>query len=178
MGRNRQQNVNNSWLYRLLAFLLTAPQLTYCHDTVNHCVGVLLGEMKLYIDFAFSVNSPHWKDLNRSERQMAARPTYSIQLELMPLWHWSDCSKMWQVPSATEVPVKFMMTTSNGNPFCVTGPLCGEFTGHGLIPCTKASDAELWCFLWSAPWMNDWVYNRDAGDLRRHRADYDVIVML
>ena len=33
----------------------------------------------------------------------------------------------------------------------VTGPLCGEFTGHQWIPLTKASDAELWCFLWSAP---------------------------
>ena len=29
-------------------------------------------------------------------------------------------------------------------------PLCGEFTGHRWIPRTKASDAELWCFLWSA----------------------------
>ena len=42
-----------------------------------------------------------------------------------------------------------MMTSSNGNIFCVTGPLCGEFTGHRLIPRRKASDAELWCFLWS-----------------------------
>ena len=30
-------------------------------------------------------------------------------------------------------------------------PLCGEFTGHRWIPLTKASDAEIWCFLWSAP---------------------------
>ena len=44
-----------------------------------------------------------------------------------------------------------MMTSSNGNIFRVTGPLCGEFTGHRWIPLTKASDAELWCFLWSAP---------------------------
>ena len=26
-------------------------------------------------------------------------------------------------------------------------------------------------------WINDWVNNRDAGDLRRYRAHYDVIVM-
>ena len=26
-------------------------------------------------------------------------------------------------------------------------------------------------------WTNGWVNNRDAGDLRRHRANYDVIVM-
>ena len=29
------------------------------------------------------------------------------------------------------------------------GHLCGEFTGPRGIPLTKASDAELWCFLWS-----------------------------
>ena len=44
-----------------------------------------------------------------------------------------------------------MMTSSNGNIFCATGPLCGEFADHLWIPLTKASDAELLCFLWSAP---------------------------
>ena len=43
-----------------------------------------------------------------------------------------------------------MMTSSNGNIFRVTDHLCGEFTGPRWIPRTKASDAELWCFLWSA----------------------------
>ena len=42
-----------------------------------------------------------------------------------------------------------MMTSSNGNIVRVTGPLWGESTGW--IPLTKASGAELWCFLWSAP---------------------------
>ena len=44
-----------------------------------------------------------------------------------------------------------MMTSSNGNVFCVTGHLCGEFTGHRWVPRKKASDAELWCFLWFVP---------------------------
>ena len=48
------------------------------------------------------------------------------------------------------VYLSFMMTSSNGNIFRVTGPLCGEFTVHRWIPLTKASDAELWCLLWSA----------------------------
>ena len=26
-------------------------------------------------------------------------------------------------------------------------------------------------------WKNGWVHSREAGDLRRHRAHYDVIVM-
>ena len=38
------------------------------------------------------------------------------------------------------LPILFMMTSSNGNIFRVTGPLCGEFTGHRWIPLTKASD--------------------------------------
>ena len=42
---------------------------------------------------------------------------------------------------------------------------------------SPASDAELWYFLWSAlERSNVWVNNRDAGDLRRHRAHYDVTV--
>ena len=45
----------------------------------------------------------------------------------------------------------FMMTSSNENIFHVTGPLWGESTGYRWIPLTKASDAELWCFLSSAP---------------------------
>ena len=51
------------------------------------------------------------------------------------------------------------------------------FTVHRWIPRTKASDAELCCFLWSVPWICGWANNREAGDLRRQRAHYDVIVM-
>ena len=47
--------------------------------------------------------------------------------------------------------IRHMMTSSNGNVFRVTGHLCWEFTGLRWIPRTKASDAELWCFLCSVP---------------------------
>ena len=65
----------------------------------------------------------------------------------------------------------------NGNIVRVTGHLCGEFTGPRWIPRTKASDAMLWCFLWSASEYNGSVNNREAGDLRRYRAHHDVTVM-
>ena len=56
-------------------------------------------------------------------------------------------------------------------------PCCWPFVRgihcHRWIPIRKASDAELWYFLWT----NIWVHNQDAGDLRRHRAHYDVTVM-
>ena len=54
-----------------------------------------------------------------------------------------------------------MMTVSNENIFRVTEPLRVEFTGDRWIPRTKASDV-----------------NREADDLRRHRAHYGVIVMV
>ena len=55
-----------------------------------------------------------------------------------------------------------MLTSSNGNIFRVTGPLCGEFAGHRWFPRTWASDAES-CFLWSAPWINVWVNNHETS---------------
>ena len=71
-----------------------------------------------------------------------------------------------------------MMTSSDGSIFRVTGPLCREFTGHWWIPRIKASDAVLWCFLWSALWINGWVSNHEAGDLKHHWTHYDIIVMI
>ena len=55
----------------------------------------------------------------------------------------------------------------------------GEFTNHQWIPLTKASDTELWCFLWSVicAWISCWVNNCEAGDLRCHHAHYDVTIM-
>ena len=43
-----------------------------------------------------------------------------------------------------------MMTSSNGNIFRVTGPIVRGIHRSRWIPHTKASNAELWCFLWSA----------------------------
>ena len=73
--------------------------------------------------------------------------------------------------------LSFMMTSSKENIFRVTGPLCGEFTGHRWITLTKASDAELLMFSSICARTNGCVNIRNAGDLRCHRAHYDVIVM-
>ena len=45
---------------------------------------------------------------------------------------------------------------------------------------TKASDVELWCFLWSAtePTVENTMDMLESKQLTRHRADYYVIVML
>ena len=51
-------------------------------------------------------------------------------------------------------------------------PVTGEFPAQG--PVAQSFDV----FFWSAPWINDWVNNHEAGDLRCHIAHYDVTVMV
>ena len=71
----------------------------------------------------------------------------------------------------------YMMTSSNGSVFRITGPMWGESTGPRWIPLTKASDAELLMFSLICAWTSGRANNRDAGDMRRHRVHYDVTVM-
>ena len=73
-----------------------------------------------------------------------------------------------------------MMTSSNLNIFRVTGPSCGEFTGHWspVNPPHKGLWREALLFSLICSWINGWVNNREAGDLRHNRAHYDVIVMV
>ena len=62
--------------------------------------------------------------------------------------------------------LKTMMTSSNENICCVIG--------HRWIPgpITQSFDVSLIC-----AWINGWVNNREAGDLRRQYAYCDVTVM-
>ena len=57
-----------------------------------------------------------------------------------------------------------MIMSSNENIFWVTGHLCGELRG-----------ALMFSLIWV--WINGWVNNREAGDLRPYSANYDVTVM-
>ena len=83
---------------------------------------------------------------------------------------------------------KVMMTSSNGNIFRVTGHLCGEFTGRRESPPppppphthththTQRPVTRSFMFSLSCAWIHSWVNNSEAGDLRRHRAHFDVNV--
>ena len=60
--------------------------------------------------------------------------------------------------------------------------LCVEFNGRRWSQRTKASDAELWCFLWSTP---EWTIGLDLfnDDIRRQaitwtKAVQDILVVL
>ena len=68
------------------------------------------------------------------------------------------------------------MTSSNGNIFHVTCPLCGEFTRKfpSQRPMTRFDIFFDSCL---NKWLSKQSSNRDAGSLRRHRSLLDVTVM-
>ena len=68
------------------------------------------------------------------------------------------------------------MTSSNGNIFRVTGPLCGELTGHRWIPHTQRPVTRSFDIFFDLRLKKNWVNIREAGDLRRHHTHYDIIV--
>ena len=77
----------------------------------------------------------------------------SLHVKLSPWW----CHQM-ETYSA-------LLTICEGN-----SPVTGKF--HAQRPVTRSFDISLICAR-----INGWVNNREADDLRRHRAHYDVIVM-
>ena len=82
------------------------------------------------------------------------------------------CRGMPQVPRLAEC-LQVMMTSSNGNIFRATGPMYRSPVNSPH----KGQWHEALIFFSSAPWINGWINNREAGDLRRHRAHYYVVVM-
>ena len=70
-----------------------------------------------------------------------------------------------------------MMTSSNRNFFRVTAHLCGEFTGPQWNSPHKGQWRGALMFSLICVWINGWVNNHEAGDLRRYRVRFDVIVM-
>ena len=75
-----------------------------------------------------------------SHPPMRARPTIC----LYTLYIWAI-----QKSDMQAIYMFIMVTSSNGNIFRVTGPLCEEFTGPGEFPTQRPVTRSFWCFLWS-----------------------------
>ena len=71
----------------------------------------------------------------------------------------------------------FMMTSSNGSIFRVTGNLCGGIHRSPVNSPHKGQWREALMFSLICVWINGWVNNSEAGDLRRYRAHNDVTVI-
>ena len=107
---------------------LTRPLWRHCNEVYN-CPNATEATMTNMDAFIARVHSKPKHNYNKAKHKQHVHGTYCIK----------------------SMSSNYMMTSSNGNIFRVTGHLCGEFTGLRWIPRTKASDAELWCFLWCAP---------------------------
>ena len=59
---------------------------------------------------------------------------YVIYREAKWNMFYLEGSQIIEISHMIRVSLKSMMTTSNGNIFRITGPLCGEFTGDRCIP--------------------------------------------
>ena len=80
-------------------------------------------------------------------------PLDSDEVKMYPWWrHQMETFSAWLALCAGNSPVP------------VNSPLKGQWRGALMFP--------LICV-----WINDWVNNHEAGDLRRHRGHYDVNVM-
>ena len=90
--------------------------------------------------------------------QNATRIQWTICLRFTPTHYWHDDVIKWNI-------------------FRVTGPLWGESTGFPVDSHHKGQWRVTLMLSLICAWTNDWASNQDAGNLRRHRAYYDVIVM-
>ena len=106
--------------------------------------------------------------------KVGAMTTLGHVYVITPLTWREFVSEIW---NRSAVNIYCMMTSSSGNIFRVTGHLCGEFTGHRWIFPLKGQWRRALIFSLICAWINGWINNREACDLRRHRAYFDVTVM-
>ena len=72
---------------------------------------------------------------------------------------------------------KIMMTPSNGNIFSRSWPFVWGIHRSPVNSPHKGQWRGALTFSLICTWINGWVNNRKAGNLRRHRAHYDVTIM-
>ena len=115
------------------------------HDDLGGRRGHLSFWVRLSTENIVSLN---WMDVVFISNVIHISKTMLVTGDYLHMCSWYSWIILMNI---LRMPINFMMTSSNGNIFHVTGPLCGEFTGHLWISLTEAGGAEPWYFLWSAP---------------------------
>ena len=95
-----------------------------------------------------SINCPH---VNLIPLDICSWPTLWYGVHWWQHFHWWLLWVNWNLPKYAN-----MMTSSNGNIFSVTGPLCGEFIGHLWIPPYKGQWRGALMFSLICAWTNGW----------------------
>ena len=105
----------------------------------------------------------YYQDRSVGRRNIVSVPTYPLNHILLRSLPRRDINV---------VASQIMMTSSNGNIFRVTGPLCGEFTGPGEFPAqrpvtrsfgvffdlrlNKRLSKQPWGWWFETPWWSLW----------------------
>ena len=87
----------------------------------------------------------------------------------------ATCTK-WTRQNKTQKRLR-MIASRNGKAFHITDPFLGGILRSPVNSPHKCQWCGALMFSLICLCINVWVNNREAGDLRRHRAKYDVIVM-
>ena len=141
------RNLDTDWLVIWNSIVLMLRPFEYCaHMTEEHSIYTLILRPRqksrhFAHNFANDFNYFFLKYENYFSIQISVDLLTNCPVERSQ--HWFK-----QLSGIEQVTGQYlnMMTSSYGSIFRVTGHLCGEFTGPRWIPCTKARDAELWCF--------------------------------
>ena len=170
-------------------FITLRPTQNGYHSTDNIFKCIFFNEnvwisIKISLKFAFKdpINNSSVLVQIRAWRRPSDKPffltndgiVYSVMHTCITLPQWVIAAVKWiNLKSLGAIWVIIglgMMTSSNRNIFNVTGHLCGEFPHKGQW--RRALMFSLIC-----AWINGWVNNGEAGDLRCHCTHDDVIVI-
>ena len=140
---------------------LLEPLLITETNSTSHYGDVIMGAIASQVTSLTIVYSTVCSDADQRKHQSSASLVFVRGIHRGPVnspHKWPVTRKMFPsddvimiIRIRVSISNCIMMTSSNGDILRVTGHLCGEFTGQLWIPRTKASDAELLCFLWAAP---------------------------
>ena len=106
-----------------------------------------------------------------------------MQLTYRPYWFWSwltaEQATIHHINHPSHTPIFISWWPHQMKTFSTLLTLCaGNSPVTQRIPCTKSQWRRAFIFSLISAWINDWVNNREAGDLGGHHAHYDVNVML
>ena len=100
----------------------------------------------------FSRYWPFMQGIHRSPVNSLHKGQWRRALMFSLIWAWTNgWVNNWDASDLRCHRAHYNVTVMFPKLSALLVPLWGESTGHRRILLTKASDAESWCFLWSAP---------------------------
>ena len=148
LGRSYYRLISTMWfpiLVRRHLYIESGPRCQYVYHLSNHSLPNTSNDIRWSMDLRWQSPFEKWGFYDIAE---GVRFRSSTDPDVKPDWKKFlsvNRKKIWQERHCKGVSDDehiylfdlHMMTSSNGNIFRVTGPLCGEFTGPGEFPAQR-----------------------------------------